>query len=76
MADVEEAMHVVITRDDITELPAVCTSSSGYSYSYAYDDDFAPDISSYDCMDDNYSTDEYEDSCSEWYDDNPGDCGG
>ena len=47
-----------------------------YSYSYAYDDDFASDISSYDCVDDNYSTDEYEDSCSEWYDDNPGDCGG
>ncbi|CAH0373153.1 unnamed protein product [Pelagomonas calceolata] len=41
MADVEEAMHVVITRDDITELPAVCTSSSGYSYSYAYDEDAA-----------------------------------
>ena len=33
MEDVDETTHVVITRDDITELPAVCTSSSGYSYS-------------------------------------------
>jgi len=47
-----------------------------YSYSYAYDDDFASDSSSSDCVNDDYSTDEYEDSCSEWYDDNPGGCGG
>ena len=47
-----------------------------YSYSYAYDDDFASDSSSYDCVNDDYSTDEYGDSCSSWYDDDPGDCGG
>ena len=29
-----------------------------------------------DCVNDDYSTEEYEDSCSEWYDDNPGGCGG
>ena len=28
------------------------------------------------CVDDDYSTDEYGDSCSSWYDDDPGDCGG